>query len=407
MSSPLAMDYVREQPVWHMTPADPQQHTLAIAQITADAFAGGQHVDEISRQYIGNCHYDWQTTRLIWDGDRLIHHWGVWGYPMRIGSVQLQVAGVGAVVTAEPYRQRGLMHRAARASFLAMAEQGYDVSLLRGRHYAQFGYVRAWNYVTYRLKAPEVPTLELVQPYELLGPEHMDGINAMYNREYAPYGGTAVRPTYRMLCAEDLNAYGWFDEIGQLIGYVRAVPTDDQQTLQCLEATGDPQQCLAVLAALFRAGQYETLTFFTLPQQHAVLKFIRRGACVVEDQYFFHSGWQVRLVNLQRALLKLRPVLEARVQHSPLTDWRGDLYLAAGEQTATLHLEAGRVTILPGEPGQHGILGGADVARFLIGSDEPAEIRQQAAMVCTGRAAELTDVLFPNLHPVLSQWDEY
>ena len=83
-----------------------------IAQITADAFAGGQHVDEISQQYIGNCHYDWNTSRLIWDGDQLVHHWGVWGYPMRLDGVQLQVAGVGAVVTLEEYRKQGLMQTA-------------------------------------------------------------------------------------------------------------------------------------------------------------------------------------------------------------------------------------------------------------------------------------------------------
>ncbi len=59
---------------YRMEPVDPQRRTQAIAQITADAFAGGQYVDEISRQYIGNCHYDWQTSRLIWDGDRLVHH---------------------------------------------------------------------------------------------------------------------------------------------------------------------------------------------------------------------------------------------------------------------------------------------------------------------------------------------
>ena len=76
-----------------MTSAEPPRHTQSIAQITADAFAGGQYVDEISQQYIGNCHYDWQTSRLIWAGDRLVHHWGVWGYPMRVGPIQLQTAG--------------------------------------------------------------------------------------------------------------------------------------------------------------------------------------------------------------------------------------------------------------------------------------------------------------------------
>ena len=48
-----------------------------------------------------------------------------------------------------------------------------------------------------------------------------------------------------MLDAGDIKAYGWFNSDSSLDGYVRAVPTDDQKTLQCLEAAGDPRQGLA------------------------------------------------------------------------------------------------------------------------------------------------------------------
>jgi hypothetical protein len=51
--------------------------------------------------------------------------------------------------------------------------------------------------------------------------------------------------------------------------------------------------------------------------------------------------------------------------------------------------------------------GGADIARFLIGSDEPDEIIRQANMECSGLAVPLARALFPNLHPMMSHWDEY
>ena len=51
--------------------------------------------------------------------------------------------------------------------------------------------------------------------------------------------------------------------------------------------------------------------------------------------------------------------------------------------------------------------GGADIARFLIGSDEPDEIIRQAEMECSGLSVALARVLFPNLHPMMSQWDEF
>ena len=72
-------------------PANPYEHLTAVAQFVSNTYANGQYVEEISQQYFLNCHYDWDTTRLIWDGERLVHHWGVWGYPMRLGGVSLKV----------------------------------------------------------------------------------------------------------------------------------------------------------------------------------------------------------------------------------------------------------------------------------------------------------------------------
>jgi predicted N-acetyltransferase YhbS len=246
-----------------LIPPDPDQHLMAISKITSDAFAGGEYVDEISQQYIGSCNYDWDTSRLIFDGEQLIHHWGVWGYPMRLGSVQVKVAGIGAVFTEEEYRKQGMMQMAAEDSIKAMQENGYDLSILRGRHYVKFGYARAWNYVTYRLEPEEIPDLSPKLPYEMLAPDKMDQINTIYNQFHRDFSGTTVRPTYRMLEAEDMRAYGWLDEQGNLASYARAVPTEDKKTLQCLEAAGDPQQGLAVLAAIFKAGEYETATSTT------------------------------------------------------------------------------------------------------------------------------------------------
>jgi predicted N-acetyltransferase YhbS len=390
-----------------MSPANPSHHLKAISQITADAFAGGQYVDEISQTYIGNCHYDWDTSRLIWDGDQLIHHWGVWGYSMRLENIHLKVAGVGAVFTSESYRKQGLMEMAARDSLEAMRVNGYDLSILRGRHYVKYGFARAWNYVTYRLKPEEIPDLVLLKPYELLDPTKMEEINELYNQFHQGFSGTCVRPTYRMLKNDDMNAYGWFDEENRLEGYVRAVPSDDKRTLQCLEAAGDSQQGLALLGELFKQGEFETLTFFTLPHQHPILRFLRRSACIVEDRYFHDTGWRVLIVNLQSTLQKIRPLLESRLRASGLADWRGELFLDAGEHHAALKIDAGSVQVQGGTAGEHKIQGGEDIGRFLIGSDEPGEITQQSDMVCTGEAADLVNVLFPNLHPMMSHWDEF
>ena len=55
---------------------------------------------------------------------------------------------------------------------------------------------------------------------------------------------------------------------------------------------------------------------------------------------------------------------------------------------------------------QNILRGRADIARFLIGSDEPEEIIRQANMDYSGLAIPLAGVFFSNLHRMMSHWDE-
>jgi len=387
---------------------NPGEYLLPVAQLAANAFTGGQYVEQFCQNYIGNSHYDWNVSRLVMDGDKVIHHWGVWGYQMRLESIQLKVAGIGAVVTEDEYRKQGWMHKAAPASFDAMMEAGYDLSILRGRHYVKMGYARAWNYVNYRFTLDDIPGLEIKKPYQPLVTERIPEMDELYNRTHASFTGTAIRPTYLNRHPEDIGVYAWFDDDGRLDGYIRALPAEDNpKLLQCLEAAGDPQQGLAVLADLFKKGDYEKLTCFTLPYRHPMLQHLRRGACIVEDRYFDVSGWRVRIINLHSTLKKMIPLLEQRLLQSQFAGWDGSLYLDGGQWKATLAIKSCKIEITNDKPGENVVHGGADIARLLIGSDEPDEVIHQAGTECTGIALPLVRVLFPDLHPMMSHWDEY
>lgn len=392
---------------YQITSPNPDKHLLPIARLSADVFSEGKYVDQFSQNYIGNSHYDWDTSRIVLDGDRLIHHWGVWGYLMRVESVELKVGGVGAVVTHPDYRKQGWMHRAARSSFDAMLQAGYDLSVLRGRHYSRIGYARAWNYVTYRIKLEDLPGLPSARPYRPLGAEEVGQMDVLYNRAHAGYTGTAVRPTYRNRYPGDIGVYAWFDEGGKLEGYIRALPDeDDLKALLCLEAAGDPLQGLAALGEIFKGGSYERLACFGLPHDHPMLQRLRKGACIVEDRYFDLGGWRVKVINLKSTLQKLAPLFEERLAGSPYAAWQGDLLLDGGEQKATLYINRGKVQLMDPVSSENVLHAGANLGRFLIGSDEPAEIIRQGDIECCGFAGSLARVLFPNLHPMLSQWDE-
>lgn len=392
----------------YMVAPDEGQHLRPMAQLCADIFTEGKYVEQFAENYIGNSFYDWNVSRVILDGEKLVHHWGVWGYQMRLESIQLKVAGIGAVATHPEYRKQGWMHRAAHASFAAMQEAGYDLSILRGRHYVKMGYARAWNYVTYRLKPAEFPAVGDPRPYQPLQPEQVVEMDALYNRTHADFTGTAIRPTYYNRHPDDIGVYAWYDEGGKLAGYVRAFPAEENpKQLTCLEAAGDLQQGLAVMADLFKKGEYESLAFFTLPHQHPMLQLLRKGACIVEDRYFDISGWRVKLINLTSTLNKLIPLFERRLVQSQFAGWTTSLLLDAGEQKATLKIKDGKVVIGPASNTPNSLHGGADIARLLIGADEADEIIQQAGMEARGMALPLVRVLFPNLRPMMSHWDEY
>ena len=395
-------------PELQIVQTDQPTHLRPMAQLCADAFSEGKYVDQYGDNYIGNSHYDWQVSRLGLDGEQVIHHWGVWGYQMRLESVQLKVAGIGAVVTHPDYRKQGWMHRAAHASFAAMREAGYDLSILRGRHYVKMGYARAWNYVTYRLKLAELPAVGDFKPYQPLQPEQVAEMDALYNQTHAGFTGTAIRPTFRKRHPDDIGVYAWFDEGGKLEGYIRAFPAEENpKQLTCQEAAGDPRQGLAVMADLFKKGEFESLAFFTLPHAHPMLQLLRKGACIVEDRYFDITGWRVKLINLHSTLHKLAPLFEARLAQSQFANWQGSLLLDADEQKATLEIKDGKVAISPASNTPNSLYGGADLARLLIGLDEAEEIIQQVGMEARGMALPLVRVLFPDLHPMMSHWDEY
>ena len=64
---------------------DPSRDIQQIASLASDEYSGGEQVEEIGQKYFQECHCDWNVSRPIWEGDELVHLWGVWGYQMRLG----------------------------------------------------------------------------------------------------------------------------------------------------------------------------------------------------------------------------------------------------------------------------------------------------------------------------------
>ncbi len=390
---------------FRLTKTEPQD-LAAFTDLIAEAFDAKADLNDIRTKYVGGSHYDWDVSRLIWEDDRLVQHWGIWGYSMRLGSALVRVAGVGAVCTHPAYRKRGLMFAAGTDSLNAARESGYDLAMLTGIHYKPMGFRRAWNDETCRVALEDLPKDLPMPVYRRLSSRHFEMVVELYNREFQSYSGTAVRPTYRTKGVDE-GFYGWFDPEEKLLGYIHVDPKPSKNIMKCFEACGDPLAALAVTSDLAWELECTTLAFFNFPYAHPLMRMIRAGVCVIEQKFCVQDNWLVKLLNLESTLGKLLPQLNERVSDSTLAGWTGDLLLRSDDQAAMLCFDGKEIKLAaPGET-EHVLDGGPGLARLLIGSDEPEEVIYQEAMTVSEQALELARVLFPNLHPVLSNWDEY
>lgn len=388
---------------------DPRRHAAAVIDLVSKCF--GNYFafrDHCRRGYLLGSHYDWGASRVGLLGGRLVTHWGVWDYAMRIGSAAVRAGGIGVVATQADHRKRGYMARTARASLAAMRGAGYDVSILFGisDFYHRFGYVPAWAEVSWTMKAADLPAAPLGARLLRTAARHRRDLAAIYNREHAGLTGTAVRPTFRA-CARTNRWEGhrWTDGRGRTAGYVFL--TRDPDRIVCQEAGGDPEQVLRALRAVARRRGAREVRFDVPHDASRLARRLRQANARAEYRYNPAGGAMVRLVNLRGTLDKMAGELSRRLAASAMRDWRGTLVVAGAGEEAALHIRRGRVRVGPGRSARHAIWGGAALARLLIGSAEPDEAIEAGRMRLSGDARRLAAVLFPNQHPMLSAWDRF
>ena len=385
-------------------------HRQAVIDLTAKAFAEGDYwncVTGCRDSYMGDSHHDWRASTIgLLDG-KVVTHWGVWGYRMRIGRARLGVAGIGAVATHGEFRKQGLMARTARAGAQAARAAGYDMSVLFGigDFYHRFGYVRAWAGQTYHAAADTLPAPPTGMRLRAFAPRHRDDLARLYNRLNARLAGTAVRPTFRAP-RRGRNGYLWHDASGQPAGYV--VVSERKSThFDLIDHAGDPPAVLGALGRLAQRRRATEVRFRALHYDSALARTLRRGDCRLETSYHRSGEAMIRTLNLTATLKKMCGELSARMKRSHLADWRGDLLIADSREKALLRIDRSRVTVAAPGPTKHTVRGGDRVAQLLIGTDDPCQTADAARMRLAGDARRLLDVLLPCRHPMLAAWDHF
>jgi hypothetical protein len=317
------------------------------------------------------------------------------------------VAGIGSVVTHGNYRKKGLLRQTAHFALDALRESDYDISLLIGipNFYEQFGYRRAWTWLNATMETQRIRTEAMTGRLERCRSGARAEMAALYNRENANLTGTAVRPVFPLgnpLVESDV--YLWRRD-QRVAGFVSVGGSGN--TLDVRSWAGDPEVILRVVKRLAVARGVRSIQFEWIHYQSRLSRFLRRQDCDFKSDYRSSGGPMIRMVSLQRFVIRLRPELEDRLRRSCLSTWRGGLLLEDRQEAVTLRINQGKIQIAPAAPSPNSISGGEAMAQLMFGTDEPHEVIDAGRIRLRGEAKILVPILFPNQHPALSFWDRF
>jgi len=391
---------------------DARRDAEAVYDLTARAFPHQGYWNWLEycrrRYFCSKNTYDWSASTIgLLDG-RVVTHWGIWGYTMRIGRAKVRMAGVGAVATDETMRKQGLMTRTGHAAVQACRDAGYDLTILfgRGHFYELFGFVPAWPGLMYAAGTGALPTdPPALRARRFTGSSRPD-VAAAYNRHNATRTGTAVRPT--TVAPWHPGRYGllWADKQRRTDGYVIIDPGGE--SLNVVDFAGDADQVLRVVAGQARQADAKEVHFIELHAADPLAVRLRREYCRETFTWSKSGGAMARCLNLRSLLTKMAAELSHRLRASDLADWKGQLLIADPREQVALRLAGGKVTVHPAVGAfPDAVRGGEEIVRLLIGADGPEEIVDAAGIRLTGHARRLLPVLFPNQHCRLSAWDHF
>ncbi|MFW5839215.1 MAG: GNAT family N-acetyltransferase [Planctomycetota bacterium] len=386
------------------TPEDRQD----IFDLTAKCFSGSHHYYDWlaeAEAYFHPEHYDAEASTIGRIDGRIVTHWGVWGYRMRVGRARLATAGIGAVATAGDLRGKGLMAATALAGLDRIRQAGYDFSVLFGigDFYHRFGYVAGWPDTVWQVQTARLPEKPASMKLRKCSPLD-ERIAELYNRSHAGLVASAIRPTCRQLPP---RRQGWcWESDGRIVGYV--VTGKGGGRFECVEAGGPAELALGALRHLATKAGASTVHFPSLPAGDGTAQWLRTNDGTRTEKFARSGGPMVRTVNLLSCLRKMRPELQARLACSPAHGWQGRFGIGDGVDRVALKIREGKIQVAPAESlGQHGVEAGPAAARLLIGSDQPAQVARDAGLKLQGDAPLLLEALFPARQPMLRRLDSF
>lgn len=403
---PSRRDNLRRR-IMEIIQPDEKKHGRGVYSVVEPGWEKSDRPECVSGR-IKDSHYDWATSRVAIERDRIVAVWSVYDLTMRIATAKVRAAGVNCA--AGPDRSAGgIFERTALESLDAMRRAGYDLTITFDygeEFYRRLGYCIGWPELHWFIDVERLPsgglglrTREFTEMSEL--PQVLVD---MYNQENSTATGTAVRPTYRRSKHPGLTrGVYWLDEAGNPAGYLMGGFDYNPERFWYDEGAGDLDQRLRLLRTLAEKVGTKQIFFCRLPYMSELGRRLRsmEGCHIVARC----PRYMLAVLNARSLFTKLAPELSKRLKASHLSDWSGSLSVCYGDDRITLVIKRGQVSVVNGGQAQYGIEGESGIVSLIVGSEEPKEILKSSDLAVSGDCQELLEVLFPKQYPQMANHD--
>ncbi len=293
--------------------------------------------------------FDLNNTRACFVNGKAASVVQIFDRPMRIGNCVVRMGAVGSVGTDPSHRRAGYSSGVLRDSVRYMQMSGYDLSILSTgihSHYARAGWVLSPTYsmdMTLPTTLGEMPsdvTIEQCEPNR-----DLPALQAISDQFNANRTGTFVknseywvnRPSWRPY---DPSLYWVTKRSRTTVAYLQVERWEVGEFGYLPDAE---EAMIALFCHFFCCAKAEGVQEINAPVPSASRKMFDKMECSVRVRE--RSNIMVLMTNFESLLIKVKPLLEARLRDSDFSAWTGAIRIRYEADEGTLIIRAGEISI--------------------------------------------------------------